>query len=266
MPPERDGERGGLCRTERGRERGTVLPSVCDRLKLIPPPLFTRTHSFLQTHVLSHTGVHTRTSQPHRSRWRREEVWAALGSIQQGRCSRDWQTDRDYYNPSLPLSLWNIWISYPSSEIKIYIVLGMGYYMWLSIIQKRYHPALITHFSVLSVHLAECDKLRKDGFRSSQYYSQGPTFSDPAQSTSSLQDDEDDDIDKKVHIHINTARKNTHIAVQLTTIEFNGVSLPSSGQTRKCILTWVSSLSPFLTWLFFFFFLTLHKYDYHLTQ
>uniref|UniRef100_A0A3B5L698 Uncharacterized protein n=1 Tax=Xiphophorus couchianus TaxID=32473 RepID=A0A3B5L698_9TELE len=37
----------------------------------------------------------------------------------------------------------------------------------------------------------ECDKLRKDGFRSSQYYSQGPTFSDPKQSTSSLQDDED---------------------------------------------------------------------------
>lgn len=45
---------------------------------------------------------------------------------------------------------------------------------------------------------AECDKLRKDGFRSSQYYSQGPTFSDPSQSISSLQDDEDDDIDKKV--------------------------------------------------------------------
>ncbi|XP_030261255.1 NHS-like protein 1 isoform X6 [Sparus aurata] len=49
----------------------------------------------------------------------------------------------------------------------------------------------------LKTALRECDKLRKDGFRSSQYYSQGPTFSDPAQSTSSLQDDEDDDIDKK---------------------------------------------------------------------
>ncbi|KAM3602909.1 uncharacterized protein V6R79_013271 [Siganus canaliculatus] len=49
----------------------------------------------------------------------------------------------------------------------------------------------------LKTALRECDKLRKDGFRSSQYYSQGPTFCDPAQSTSSLQDDEEDDNDKK---------------------------------------------------------------------
>ncbi|KAM9703112.1 NHS-like protein 1 isoform 2-T2 [Menidia menidia] len=49
----------------------------------------------------------------------------------------------------------------------------------------------------LKTALRECDKLRKDGFRSSQYYSQGPTFSDPLQSTSSLQDDEDDENDKK---------------------------------------------------------------------
>ena len=146
---------------------------------------------------------------------------------------------------------------YPSSEIKMYIILVMGYYTWLRIIQKQYHPALITHFSVWSVHLAECDKLRKDGFRSSQYYSQGPTFSDPAQSTSSLQDEEDDDIDKKVHIHINTVCKNTHIpiqAVQLTTIEFNGVSLPSCGHTQKCMHTCFFSFS-FVTLLLFFFFL-----------
>ncbi|XP_029352107.1 NHS-like protein 1 isoform X2 [Echeneis naucrates] len=49
----------------------------------------------------------------------------------------------------------------------------------------------------LKTALRECDKLRKDGFRSSQYYSQGPTFSDPIQSTGSLQDDEDDENDKK---------------------------------------------------------------------
>ncbi|KAJ0026858.1 hypothetical protein NQD34_017858 [Periophthalmus magnuspinnatus] len=48
----------------------------------------------------------------------------------------------------------------------------------------------------LKTALRECDKLRKDGFRSSQYYSQGPTFSDPLQS-GSLQDEEDEDIDKK---------------------------------------------------------------------
>ncbi|XP_069552695.1 NHS-like protein 1 isoform X2 [Brachyistius frenatus] len=49
----------------------------------------------------------------------------------------------------------------------------------------------------LKTALRECDKLRKDGFRSSQYYSQGPIFSDPTQSTSSLHDDEDDENDKK---------------------------------------------------------------------
>ncbi|XP_029902801.1 NHS-like protein 1 isoform X2 [Myripristis murdjan] len=49
----------------------------------------------------------------------------------------------------------------------------------------------------LKTALRECDKLRKDGFRSSQYYSQGPTFSDPTHSTSSLQDEDDDDNDKK---------------------------------------------------------------------
>ncbi|XP_056283736.1 NHS-like protein 1 isoform X4 [Pseudoliparis swirei] len=48
----------------------------------------------------------------------------------------------------------------------------------------------------LKTALRECDKLRKDGFRSSQYYSQGPIFSDPLQSLSSLQDEEDDN-DKK---------------------------------------------------------------------
>ena len=51
--------------------------------------------------------------------------------------------------------------------------------------------------------------MRKDGFRSSQYYSQGPTFSDPTQSTSSLQDDEDDDNEKKVDIRTMAADKYT---------------------------------------------------------
>ncbi|XP_054617054.1 NHS-like protein 1 isoform X3 [Dunckerocampus dactyliophorus] len=46
--------------------------------------------------------------------------------------------------------------------------------------------------------LRECDKLRKDGFRSSQYYSQGPIFSDPLQSSSSLQDEEDEDDKKSI--------------------------------------------------------------------
>ncbi|KAG7282056.1 hypothetical protein CRUP_023572 [Coryphaenoides rupestris] len=49
----------------------------------------------------------------------------------------------------------------------------------------------------LKTTLRECDKLRKDGFRSSQYYSQGPIFSDPSQSASSLQDEDEDDHDKR---------------------------------------------------------------------
>ncbi|XP_065820225.1 NHS-like protein 1 isoform X4 [Labrus bergylta] len=49
----------------------------------------------------------------------------------------------------------------------------------------------------LKTALRECDKLRKDGFRSSQYYSQGPIFNDPAESTISMQDEEDDENDKK---------------------------------------------------------------------
>ncbi|XP_023662698.2 NHS-like protein 1 isoform X2 [Paramormyrops kingsleyae] len=43
--------------------------------------------------------------------------------------------------------------------------------------------------------LRDCDKLRKDGFRSSQYYSQGPTFSGSNMSDDSPQEDED--MDKK---------------------------------------------------------------------
>lgn len=49
---------------------------------------------------------------------------------------------------------------------------------------------------------AECDKLRKDGFRSSQYYSQGPTFSDSIHSSSSLQDEEDEDEKKVSERHV----------------------------------------------------------------
>ncbi|KAI4902322.1 hypothetical protein NFI96_003579 [Prochilodus magdalenae] len=48
----------------------------------------------------------------------------------------------------------------------------------------------------LKTALRDCDKLRKDGFRSSQYYSQGPTFSGSAHSHSSQQEDEDEEADE----------------------------------------------------------------------
>ncbi|XP_005160821.1 NHS-like protein 1 isoform X1 [Danio rerio] len=49
----------------------------------------------------------------------------------------------------------------------------------------------------LKTALRECDKLRKDGFRSSQYYSQGPTFSGSSSSQHEDEDLEGDDADKK---------------------------------------------------------------------
>ncbi|XP_051732308.1 NHS-like protein 1 isoform X3 [Ctenopharyngodon idella] len=49
----------------------------------------------------------------------------------------------------------------------------------------------------LKTALRECDKLRKDGFRSSQYYSQGPTFSGSSNSQHEDEDIEGDEADKK---------------------------------------------------------------------
>ncbi|XP_053470478.1 NHS-like protein 1 isoform X2 [Ictalurus furcatus] len=50
----------------------------------------------------------------------------------------------------------------------------------------------------LKTSLRDCDKLRKDGFRSSQYYSQGPTFSGSGHSRNSqLEDEDEDDVDDK---------------------------------------------------------------------
>ncbi|XP_047677648.1 NHS-like protein 1 isoform X1 [Tachysurus fulvidraco] len=49
----------------------------------------------------------------------------------------------------------------------------------------------------LKTVLRECDKLRKDGFRSSRYYSQGPTFSSPLLSDRDGQLDQDETEKKK---------------------------------------------------------------------
>lgn len=132
-----------------------------------PPHRHTRTllhtHSFLNSpphHTLAYTLTHT--SQPHLSRWWREEVWAALGSREGDHVTK------------------------------------------ISAFQLFFFSLFCITCFFVSVCPAECDKLRKDGFRSSQYYSQGPTFSDNTQSTSSLQDDEDDDNDKKVHMCTDT--------------------------------------------------------------
>lgn len=81
--------------------------------------------------------------------------------------------------------------------------------LWFTHWWDLYNSCLCLINAFISDYLAECDKLRKDGFRSSQYYSQGPTFSDPAQSVS-LQEDEDDEIDKKVRRTKFTVRAQDH--------------------------------------------------------
>lgn len=48
--------------------------------------------------------------------------------------------------------------------------------------------------------LRECDKLRRDGYRSSQYYSQGPTFAANASPLCDDYQDEDEETDQKCSI------------------------------------------------------------------
>lgn len=97
---------------------------------------------------------------------------------------------------------------------------------WWDLYNSCLYGSLINAF--ISDYPAECDKLRKDGFRSSQYYSQGPTFSDPAQSVRSLQEDEDDEIDKKVR-----GRENSECRIII--MSSHSEILPSSGYNRECI-------------------------------
>ncbi|KAM3932305.1 NHS-like protein 1 isoform 3-T3 [Leptodactylus fuscus] len=53
----------------------------------------------------------------------------------------------------------------------------------------------------LKTVLRECDKLRRDGYRSSQYYSQGPTFSSsPDMVCASYQEDDDDEHSRKFSV------------------------------------------------------------------
>ncbi|XP_036901545.1 NHS-like protein 1 isoform X7 [Sturnira hondurensis] len=52
----------------------------------------------------------------------------------------------------------------------------------------------------LKTVLRECDKLRRDGCRSSQYYSQGPTFAAPASPLCDEDQDEDEEADQKCSI------------------------------------------------------------------
>ncbi|XP_045150316.1 NHS-like protein 1 isoform X2 [Echinops telfairi] len=59
--------------------------------------------------------------------------------------------------------------------------------------------------------LRECDKLRRDGYRSSQYYSQGPTFSS---SSSPLGDDDQDDEEMDQKCSVSSSEEERHISIR----------------------------------------------------
>ncbi|XP_058526633.1 NHS-like protein 1 isoform X3 [Ochotona princeps] len=60
--------------------------------------------------------------------------------------------------------------------------------------------------------LRECDKLRHDGYRSSQYYSQGPTFA--ASSSPLSDDDQDGDADTDHKYPLSSSEEERHISIR----------------------------------------------------
>lgn len=71
-----------------------------------------------------------------------------------------------------------------------------GIFYIVVIVQPLDIPLLFLRTALCAIFPSECDKLRKDGFRSSQYYSQGPTFSSPLLSDGDGQLDQDE-MEKK---------------------------------------------------------------------
>lgn len=64
---------------------------------------------------------------------------------------------------------------------------------------KHKQEWLLPWFHLLFLFLlAECDKLRRDGYRSSQYYSQGPTFSSSSSAICGSYQDDYEEIEQKV--------------------------------------------------------------------
>uniref|UniRef100_G1T5E0 NHS like 1 n=1 Tax=Oryctolagus cuniculus TaxID=9986 RepID=G1T5E0_RABIT len=60
--------------------------------------------------------------------------------------------------------------------------------------------------------LRECDKLRRDGYRSSQYYSQGPTFA--ANSSPGGEDDQDDDAETDHKCSLSSSEEDRLISIR----------------------------------------------------
>ncbi|XP_051954675.1 NHS-like protein 1 isoform X2 [Xyrauchen texanus] len=85
----------------------------------------------------------------------------------------------------------------------------------------------------LKTALRECDKLRKDGFRSSQYYSQGPSFTGPTQTQHEEEDTEVDDADKKSIASSGEEEKDSYQMREQSSAQGEGVEVDGQGPQTK---------------------------------
>ncbi|XP_051501295.1 NHS-like protein 1 isoform X2 [Myxocyprinus asiaticus] len=96
-------------------------------------------------------------------------------------------------------------------------------------VEDLHHQAKVN----LKTALRECDQLRKDGFRSSQYYSQGPTFSGPTQSQHEDEDTEVDDTDKKSIASSGEEEKDSYQMRAQSPVQEEGVEVDRQGPQTK---------------------------------
>ncbi|KAK3563369.1 hypothetical protein QTP86_021847 [Hemibagrus guttatus] len=87
----------------------------------------------------------------------------------------------------------------------------------------------------LKTVLRECDKLRKDGFRSSQYYSQGPTFSSPLLSDGDGQLDQDETEKKKKSSETSTEEEKLVYSFRPQTPQLDDISDTNNHSWTKCL-------------------------------
>ncbi|XP_038583300.1 NHS-like protein 1 isoform X2 [Micropterus salmoides] len=173
------GEKRTLCSFLPANKMGNSLQS-----EAFPSPRPARTEGCLRKRLLSVSKVHQRPD----SLWTPKPL---LGPVTKGSPGKTitFQDDKAVSNLDEE-SKWTVHYTAPWHQQENVFLPGSR----PPCVEDLHRQAKVN----LKTALRECDKLRKDGFRSSQYYSQGPIFSDPAQSTSSLHDDdEDEDNDKK---------------------------------------------------------------------
>ena len=134
MPPERERRGGGLCRRERKRERESSAICVWQTETDTPSSLYTHTFVFTNSrHTLAYTHIH-RSSVTAGGDERRCERRLAASNRADAHV-----TDKltEITTVQVFLCLYEMY-GYYILQVKLkYIVLGMGYYMWLSMSLSR---------------------------------------------------------------------------------------------------------------------------------